>query len=125
MIRTIVSIFVTLALIAGGTVYEMYYVHTTFSDFSEIVKTLYKKTEAHTATAEDGEAVRNFWEEKKRKLHVWIPHTALLEMDLQMDEALGFLHLQDYEDALPKIEVMLGIADTVPSNYTFGIENVF
>ena len=46
-------------------------------------------------------------------------------MDYQMDEALGFLYQQKYEDALPKIEVLLGIAETIPHNYTFGIENIF
>lgn len=125
MIRTIISIFITFALIVTLSVYEMYYVHTTFRDYTEILQSLYHKTELQTATYEDGTSVRAFWEKKKHRLHIWIPHTALQEMDYQMDEALGFLYQQKYEDALPKIEVLLGIADTIPHNYTFGIENIF
>lgn len=125
MIRTIVSIFITFALIFALSAYEMYYVHTTFDQFTEILQSLYTKTNLQTATIEDGDAMRAFWEKKKKALHVWISHTALQEVDYQMDEAIGFLYLKDYEDALPKIKVLIGIADTIPENYTFGLENIF
>ncbi len=125
MIRTIVSIIVTFALIAGLAVYEMYYVHTTFGEIYQVLQTLQTKSLAQTANAEDGESVQQFWESKKRTLHIWIPHTSLQEMDLQMSEALGFIKQEKYDDALPKIEVLLDIAQHLPSNYTFGLENIF
>lgn len=125
MIRTLVSIIITIALIAGIAVYEMYYVHTTFEEIYQVLQTLKTKALAQTANIEDGESVQQFWEKKKRTLHIWVPHTSLQEMDLQLDEALGFIKQANFEDALPKIEVMLGIATNIPNNYNFGLENIF
>ena len=125
MIRTIISILVTFAIIIGLSIYEMYYVHTTFHEFSNILQAVQTKTALHTATIEDGYAVREFWDREKQQMHVWIPHTTLQEVHYQLDEAIGFLATQSYEDALAKFNVLLGIADCIPRNYTLGIENIF
>ena len=125
MIRTIASIFITFALILTLSIYEIHYVRSVFDHFEAILHSLYEKTEAQTATYEDGTAVRAFWEEKRRTLHVWLPHTALQEINYQMDEAIGFLYVKDYDSVLPKIELLLGLADVIPNSYTFGLENIF
>ena len=125
MFRTLISIFVTIALVATLSVWEMWYVQTTFDEFHSILETLYDKTEAQNATSEDGDAVRTYWTSKKKVLHIWLPHTALQEIDYQLNEAVGFLRTQDYPGALPKIETVLGITETVPRAYAFVIENIF
>lgn len=61
MIKTIVSILISLGLIIGLSVYELYYVNDTFSFFKQAVLSLYDKTEAGQATYEDGTAVQLFW----------------------------------------------------------------
>lgn len=125
MIRTIISIIVTLGLIVTLSVYEMYYVHTTFEYFSEILQSIYEKTELRTVTDEDGNALRAYWEEEKKNMHVWIPHTILQEVDYQMNEAIGFIYLDNYDDALPKIKVLIGLAEDIPRAYTLKMENIF
>ena len=125
MFRTIASIIITFAIILTLSVYEVNYVHRVFDHFEEILHSLYEKTESQVATYEDGTAVRTYWEEKRRTLHIWLPHTALQEVNYQMDEAMGCLYVKDYESALPKIELLLGLADTIPKSYTFGLENIF
>ena len=125
MLKTIVSILITLAIIATLSVYELVYVHQIFVQFESVLQSLYEKTAMQTATYEDGTAVRIFWEEKRDTLHIWLPHTALQEINYQMDEALGCLYVKDYDSALPKIELLLGLADTIPHAYTFGLENIF
>ena len=103
----------------------MQYVDRVFDHFEEILHSLYQKTEAKTATYEDGTAVRTYWEEKRKVLHIWLPHTALQEVNYQMDEAMGCLYVKDYDSALQKIELLLGLADTIPQSYEFVLENIF
>ena len=120
MIRTIVSIFITLALIIGISLYDICYVQTTFETFHRALRYLKQKTESGNVSY----AVRELWDEKKLIMHVWIPHTPLQEIDYQLDEAIGFLYVEEYTDALPKIEVLLGLSENVPRGYTFHIGNI-
>ena len=86
---------------------------------------MYEKTEDQTATHEDGKAVRAYWKEKKKGLHIWIPHTSIENVDYQLNEALGYLYEKKYDDALPKIEVLIEMAEKIPRSYSFSFENIF
>ena len=125
MVKTLASIFVSLALILGVSAYEIYTVSKIFNTFSDALSALYDKTEDQTPTYEDGDAVRSYWKDKKRTLYIWIPHTALENVDYQLNEALGYLYEKKYDDALPKIEVLLGMTEKIPRSYSFSFENIF
>lgn len=125
MIRTITGIFVTLAIIFGIAFYEGNRVKTTFSQFGEVLQILYEKTDAGEVTHEDGVATEEFWESKKKTLHVWLPHTAIQEIDYQLYEAVGCLYVEDFDSALPKIEILIGMCENIPQSYRLSVENVF
>ncbi len=125
MIRTIISIFISFAIIFGLSFYEIWYVQTTFKRFHEILNALYQKTESHTATYEDGTSVRYYWEEKKQALHVWLPHTMLQEVDYHLDEALGYLYNDDYSNALAQLEVAVELSLEIPHSYSLIPQNIF
>lgn len=125
MIRTILSIFITLALILGVSFFEIAYVHTTFDTFSESIESLRDKVEAGIATYQDGITVQNHWRKKRDILHIWVPHNSLQEVDYQLDETVGFLYVNDYESALPKLEVVAGLTKNIPELYTFRLGNIF
>ncbi len=125
MIKTIVSIVISLALICGFSFYEIQYVQRTFTEFHKILDTLYQKTESHTATYEDGTSVRYYWEDKKRTLHVWLPHTMLQEVDYHLDEAIGYLYNDDYSNALAQLEVAIELSDEIPRSYALIPANIF
>lgn len=125
MIRTIASIFITLGLILGVSFYESKCVDKTFDELRATFETLQEKAELGTATYNDGVAARNFWDKKKETLHFWLPHGALQEIDFQLNEAIGFLSLDDNEGALPKIEVLIGLTDAIPHSYNFDVKNIF
>ena len=124
MIKTIVSLLISLGLILGICLYENDRVKTTFTDFGEVLKSLRDKTESGNVTYEDGTAVERFWENKKNTLHIWLPHTAILEVDYQLYEAVGCLYVEDYDSALPKIEILLGMCENIPQSYRFSWENI-
>ena len=125
MIKTIASILITFGLIVGVSFFEQSQVEKTFGLFNQTLLSLYDKTEAKTVTYEDGKAVEEFWEKRKNSLHVWLPHTSILEIDYQLYEAVGCIYVRDYDSALPKIEILLGMCENIPQSYRFSIENVF
>lgn len=125
MFKTIVSILIALGLIIAGSLYELHYVEKTFETFEHALKALYDKSESALATYEDGTAIQTFWEKKKERLQIFLPHTALLEVDYQLGEAVGYLYTQDYENVIPKLEILLAMSVNIPEAYTFGIENIF
>ena len=125
MIRTIVSIIITLGLIFGLSFYELYYVQTTFEHLHKALESLYEKSESATATYEDGVAIQAIWEDKREYLHVWMPHTVLQEIEYQLNETLGYLYLNDYANTLPKVSLLLGITESLPISYNLRWGNVF
>lgn len=125
MIKTILTAIATFAIIAALSFVDIYYVNSTFDTFSAMLDSLYEKAEMGTANYEDGVAVQTFWEEKKKRLHIWTPHNAIYEIDYQLYESLGYLYLNDCEGALPKIQILLGMCENVPESFMFGLENVF
>ena len=125
MIRTIVSAVVTLLLILGVSIYDIDYVQKTFEVFNGSLRTLKEKTQLGEVSYSDGLAVRSYWDTKKKTMHVWVPHTALAEIDYQLDEAIGYLYIEDYQSAMPKIEVLLGLSENVPYSYTLSLGNIF
>ena len=124
MVRTIASILISFLIIFGFSFYEVCYVRNTFSEFYEIVNSLYQKTESHIATYEDGTAAEKFWENQKNTLHIWLPHTAIQEIDYQLYEAVGYLYVRDYDSAMPKIEILIGMCKNIPQSYRFSLENI-
>lgn len=125
MIRTFISMLIALAVIVGLSTYEIFYVQNTFSDFHSILQSLHQKTEDNKVTFEDGKAVTAYWEDKKHTLHVWLPHTSLQEIDYQLNEAVGYLYIGDYKNAIPKLEILMTISTTIPESYTIGLGNIF
>jgi hypothetical protein len=125
MVKTVISVVLSFALIFGLSFYEVWYVRTTFDEFYKILNSLYQKTESHVATYEDGTAVRSFWEHEKRTLHVWLPHNILQEMDYHIDEAIGYLYNDDYANALAQLEVAREISLELPRSYSLGVQNIF
>ncbi len=125
MIRTIASVLVSFAIIFALSTFEIIYVQNVFTHFHSILQSLHQKTEDNKVTYEDGKAVKAYWEEKKHLLHVWLPHTALQEVDYQLNEAVGYLYIADYQNAIPKLEVLMTIATTIPASYRIGFGNIF
>ncbi len=125
MIKTIASIVLSFGLIFGLCFYEIWYVQKTFACFHQILNTLYQKTESHTATYEDGTAVRAYWEEEKHALHIWLPHTMLQEVDYHLDEAIGYLYNDDFSNALAQLTVAVELAEEIPRSYALIPQNIF
>lgn len=125
MVKTLMGIFISLSLLIGITIFENHYVSRQFDEFYAELSALYQKTEIESATNEDAEAVRISWNERKKSLHVWIPHNDISYVDYWLSESLGALQTNDFDEALHKLEVLKEICRNIPSAYSLSPENIF
>lgn len=125
MVKSILYTLAGLILCIGLFVGVDFYINKQFDEFHEALETLYDKIENETANREDGYAVREMWNEKKSKLHIFVPHNDVSYIDYWLSEACGLIYSGEYELALGKIEVLREITKNLPGGYSFKFENIF
>ena len=125
MVKSIIYTVAAIALCVGLFIFTEWYVQKQFNDFSEAVETLYSKVENKTANREDGFAVRTLWNDRKKKLHIFLPHNDVSYIDYWLNEACGLIYEQNYELALGKLEVLKEISRSLPDSYSITLENIF
>ena len=85
---------------------------------------VYNKIENETATKEDILSVQKYWIKKKEKLHIFIPHNDIKEIDLWIAESTTLVENNKKEDALSKIDVVIELIEQIPKIYSFRVENL-
>lgn len=125
MVKSIIYTIVAIALCAAFFIFTEMYVSEQFGYLYSATEILYEKVEEGDATENDANAVRQLWEDKKSKLHIFIPHNDIAQIDHYLSEASG--HIRDGENglALAKLEVVKHMAQSLPSAYSIRLENVF
>ncbi len=124
MVKAIISTLVVIFILLAGSLFEQYYVNKTFNEFKEIVVIVYDKIENQTATKEDVLSAQKFWISKKQKLHIFIPHNDIKEIDLWLAESSTLVENNKKEDAISKIDVVIELIEQIPKTYSFRIENI-
>jgi hypothetical protein len=124
MVKTIVSMVLVSIILFGGALYESSFIKRQFVEFDSLLEVLYEKVENETAIEEDVLSVQKNWLEKKKYLHVFIPHTEIKEVDLWLSESVTLVQNKKWEDALSKVEVLRELAEQIPKTFTLKIENV-
>ena len=124
MLKAFYTAIIALLIVVGVSIMEHRYLDKTFNELIEITNVAYEKTENETAVKDDILAVQNFWIEKKRTLHVFIPHNDIKEFDLWISEAVTLVEKKMWEDALSKLEVVLEMSEQIPKTYLLRVENI-
>lgn len=125
MVKSIIYTLVAIILCLGFFFWTEYYIQNQFGQFHSALQTLYDKIEDENANREDAYAVRALWEDKKEKLHVFIPHNDISYVDYWLSEACSLIYKDEYALALGKVEVLLEITKALPDAYKVRLENVF
>lgn len=125
MVKSIISSLCALIILFAASYGEGAYIKNTFDDFSIFLVQTNEKLEKQTASTQDALALQNFWKEKKRVLHIFIPHNEIKEIDLWLAEAVKPVKNEKWEDALSKIEVLKELLEQIPKTFALSIENVF
>lgn len=124
MVKSTVSILCVLVIILVGVMYESNFIHRQFNEFNEVLTVLYEKIDDTSANEDDVYAVRDNWIEKKKYLHIFIPHNEIKEIDLWLSEAVKLVRDEKWSDAISKIEVLLELSTEIPKTFSLRIENI-
>ncbi len=124
MVRTWISIAIVSLMLIVGAFWENSIVNKQFTEFHEVLTTLYEKIDDQTAVKDDVYAVQKNWLEKKRFLHVFIPHNDIKEIDLWLAESATLVRDKEWNDAISKIEVLIELSEQIPKTFSLSFENI-
>jgi hypothetical protein len=125
MVKSIIYTLTAITLCIGFFIFTELYIRCQFEEFHSAVQSLYDKVEDSTANREDAYAVKDMWSDKKKKLHIFIPHNDISYIDYWLNEACALIYTQNFDLALGKVEVLKEITTTLPDAYSISLENVF
>ena len=125
MVKSILSILLAGLLLLGAALFEGVYVKEQFGGFGKEVAALICKAEEGNAQNADAEAVYASWEERRDKLHIWIPHNDIMRIDDYLAESIRGFEEEDDTRALEMLEIVLRLTETLPSTYLVSLPNLF
>ena len=125
MVRSVVSALVALALIVGGGIAERIFIENSFSSLEEAFTELGEDIEREVCTREKAEKALEKWLDEKEKLHAFIPHSEIKELDLWISETVGLVEKKDYKEAFVKNQVTLNLLKEIPKTFSIRFANLF
>ena len=124
MVKSLISMLIVALLLTCGALYENSFVNKQFDEFNSVLQVLYEKVDNETATQDDVYAVQKNWIDKKKVLHVFIPHNDIKEFDLWLSESSTLVRDKKWEDAISKIEVLIELTEQIPRSFILALENI-
>ena len=124
MVKTIISTICVALLLTVGAIFENHFVHKQFYELNSVFVCLYEKIDDKTATQDDVYATQKSWLNKKRVLHIFIPHNEIKEIDLWLSESATLVRDQKWEDAISKVEVLIELSEQIPKTFSVSLENI-
>ena len=125
MIRSLIYILVSLAIICGLTFCEQSTLESSFNDLKREVAVIKEKAQNETVDEKDVKKLQDKWIKQKEILHVFIPHNEIKEVDLWLSECLYYSRKNDYAETNAKAEVLSELFEQIPKTFSFRIENLF
>ncbi|MCL1900845.1 MAG: DUF4363 family protein [Firmicutes bacterium] len=114
-----------LGLIIGLGVFEHFYLKAKFFEFEEKISEIYIDTKNEMSKPEEVEELELWWDDQKKTLHVFVPHTLLKEIDFYLAESKGLISAEKFEFALSKLEVLKTLVIDIPGSFTINFGNIF
>ena len=125
MVKSVITVIVSALILAGAAIYEQIYVNSAFDRLFEQALIMQEKETNKTATPTDAENVRNCWIKEKEKMHAFISHNDIKELDMWLSEGIAFTKSGKYEEAYTKYVVIADLCKSIPKGYLIRFENVF
>lgn len=122
--KTLLSLIIAFGILIGGFFYESYFVNKQFNEFSNSVTAMISKTDNLTITKLDATNLVEFWKEKKQRLHVFIPHNEIKEVELWLYEVITYAEEKNYEECKAKLVVVNNMLKSIPNIFMFKLENI-
>jgi hypothetical protein len=124
MKKVLITIICSILLLVAGGIYEQVVVLKQFDEFKSSVAKCLDKANAKTLTVNDINELSTDWEDKRKYLHVFIPHTEIKEIGLWLSEATAFAEFGNMEETADKLQVIYDLSKQIPDNFRIKIENI-
>lgn len=124
MVKSFITVIVSILLFIGGAIAEKTVVKNTFDELHREFGIFEDKLKEENATVEDALNIQQFWIERKEKLHIFIPHSEIKELDLWLAEMIIYVEIGDYDEARAKITVAKELVEQIPKTFGMRTENV-
>lgn len=124
MVKSIITIAVAVAILIGGTIFEQSVVLNQFEEFSCVTCELKEKAEKGEATVDDMLNLQENWHNKKKFLHMFIPHNELKEVELWISEAISFAKYDNKEELVDKLRVLCDLSKEIPKTFLIRLDNI-
>ena len=124
MVKSLVSMLTVLTLLIVSSILETWFVNKQFKEFDNVLFELYQKVDEQVALPDDVLAVQRNWLDKKRVLHIFIPHNDIKEVDLWIAESVTLVRDKEWKDAISKIEVLRELSEQIPKTFRVSFENI-
>ena len=125
MVKSVITVIVSALILTGAAIYEQIYVNSAFDRLLEQAVIMQEKETNKTATPADAENVRNCWIKEKEKMHAFISHNDIKELDMWLSEGIAFTKSGKYEEAYTIYVVIADLCKSIPKGYLIRFENVF
>lgn len=125
MVKSVITVIVSALILAGAAIYEQIYIDSAFDRLLEQALIMQEKEINKTVTPADAENVRNCWIKEKEKMHAFISHNDIKELDMWLSEGIAFTKSGKYEEAYTKYVVIADLCKSIPKGYLIRFENVF
>ena len=124
MVKSIVYILVTAAIILTFSFLEQTTLKNNFDELSQEISIIKEKADDETLSVIDLTAFQNKWIKSKEVLHVYIPHNEIKELDLWISECLYYAKEKDFTEVKAKAEVITELFEQIPKTFSVKIENL-
>ncbi|MBO4962288.1 MAG: DUF4363 family protein [Clostridia bacterium] len=124
MVKSILSLIITLSIIIFGAFIESFYVKKSFKELNQIAIVCQHKADEQTLSSNDTNLLQNTFLRKRKLLHVFIPHTEIKEMELWISESVKCAKDLKYQDASLKLEVVIELTEQIPNNFKLTWQNI-
>lgn len=124
MVKSVISVIIATLLIACGAVYENYSLKKSFADMTTFIDELIFKIEEDDCTVDDVLSLQTLWINKKEKMHVYIPHAEIKELDLWIAECVSYVRFSKPDEAIAKLVVVKELCEQIPKTFSIRIENL-
>lgn len=124
MVKSIISSLMVCLMLFLFAYAENLLIQEKFTDFHKALDAIYQKIDDQTALYQDVYALQDNWIDKKKTLHVFIPHNEIKEFDLWIAETVTFVRDKQWGEAISKIEVLKELCEQIPRTFCLSLENI-
>ena len=125
MVKAILSALIAALVIVALGITENAVLNKHFGELTEELNVIQLKIKDGSCKKKDILEFQSDWIERKKTLHVFIPHTEIKEIDLWISECVYYAGSNDYKEALAKTEVTKELFEQIPKTFLVRIENLF